>query len=97
MVLKKPVMGGTVSGIIIASKPTSIGFLPLLYSFFNAPALPSCRASAFTICSIKILLKAAYREEKIHRKAEKVKENRALYRNFFDLLDLAVKISSKTW
>jgi hypothetical protein len=39
-------------------------------------------------------------EEKIYlgvEKAEEGRESETLYRNFFDLFDLAVKNSSKTW
>jgi hypothetical protein len=50
------------------------------------------RTPVFTIFSIKILLNAAYSGGKIHREVGKVKENKALYRNFFDLFGLAVKI-----
>jgi hypothetical protein len=37
--LKKSMIGGTVSGIMITSSLSSIGFLSLLYPFFNALAL----------------------------------------------------------
>jgi hypothetical protein len=55
------------------------------------------RTTACTFFISKIPLKAAYFEGKIHHKVEEVVENEALYRNFFDFFDPAVKISSKTW
>jgi hypothetical protein len=49
---------------------------------------------------VKISLDAAYFEEKIHHKVEKVeeeRENEALFRKISGLHGLAVKISSKIW
>jgi hypothetical protein len=59
------------------------------------------RATSFNFFSVKIPLKEASLEEKIHHKVEKVdkkgRENEALYRNLFGFFDLEVKNSSKTW
>jgi hypothetical protein len=67
--------------------------------------LKSCltrvRATSFNFFSVKIPLKEASLEEKIHHEVEKVdeegRENEALYRNLFDFFDLEVKNFSKTW
>jgi hypothetical protein len=58
------------------------------------------RATSFNFFSVKIPLKTVCLEEKIHHEVKKVeeeRENKALYRNLFDLFDFVVKKSSKTW
>jgi hypothetical protein len=66
----------------------------------------SCRrALPFNFFSVKIPLKPACLEEKIHHEVksnhrfavEEERENKALYRNLFDLFDFVVKKSSKIW
>jgi hypothetical protein len=50
--------------------------------------------------NVKNPLKAAYFEIKIYHEVEKAgegRERKALYRNLFDLFDLADKNSSETW
>jgi hypothetical protein len=47
--------------------------------------------------SVKIPLKAACFEEKIHRQVEEGREKGTESKNSFDFFDFVVKISSKTW
>jgi hypothetical protein len=58
------------------------------------------RATSFNFFSVIILLKTTCLEEKIHHEVKKVEEGREKKpesKNLFDLFDLVVKISSKTW